>query len=209
MKIVVTGDSITVGTYTKEGQKSPNSVAKPNFSEIIKEKLGAEQLINYAINGVSISSTSYQSPEYAIATTIKNTEPADVIIIAAGTNDYGTGVQIGAPDDRVDNSFYGGLYALYSFLKENRSGAKIVVVLPIRRLEDGLNTAGFALEDYRAAIRQKAEQFGFYVFDGYDIPIFPKEEECRKKFILDGLHINEAGHALYAQYLYDFIKRII
>ena len=209
MRLVTIGDSITKGTFTDIGQPSPNSVASPNFSDILKEKLGFNELFNYGINGTSISRTTYQSPELAMSIRVKDTVDADVIVVAAGTNDYGTHVQLGTIEDKEDVSFYGALHVFYTFLKENRKDSKIFIVTPIKRQGDGKNEAGFTLDQYRKAIEEKAEEFGFPVIDGFGVAIDPKTEEGRKKHILDGLHPNVEAHKLYGEYLYEQIKNKI
>ena len=207
MRLVTIGDSITKGTYTAEGQKAPFSVASPNFAELLQQKLGFDELINYGVNGVSISSCTQQLPGQAIVKTAKNMESGDIIVLAAGTNDYGTHVPLGKIEDRTEDTFYGALYLLYNFLKTERTNAKVFIVKPIRRQNDGANQSGYTLEDYRNAIEYRAKEFGLAVIDGYTVPIDPKTEEGRKKHILDGLHPNEAGHALYAETLYQAIKK--
>ncbi len=206
MRLVTIGDSITKGTFTDFGQPSPNSVASPNFSDILKEKLGFNELFNYGINGTSVSRTTYQSPELAISIRVKDTVDADVIVVAAGTNDYGTHVELGTIADLEDVSFYGGLHVLYTFLKENRKNSKIFIVTPIRRQADGPNEKGYTLEQYINAIEIKAKEFGFPVIDGFGVAIDPKTEEGRNKHILDGLHPNTEAHKLYGEYLYEQIK---
>lgn len=207
MRLITIGDSITKGTYTAEGDSAPNTIASPNFSDALKEKLGFDELLNYGVNGVSISSNTATLPEYAIVKTVKGMQSGDIIVVAAGTNDYGTSVPLGRIEDRTEETFYGALYLLYDFLKTNRANAKVFVVKPIRRQNDGKNKAGHTLEDYRVAIETRADEFGLTVIDGYAAPIDPKTEEGRKKHILDGLHPNVEGHALYADVLYREIKK--
>jgi hypothetical protein len=50
-RLVALGDSITVGTYTAPTDRSPDSIAHPNYIEIVAEALGYTELINYAQNG--------------------------------------------------------------------------------------------------------------------------------------------------------------
>ncbi len=207
MRLVTIGDSITKGTYTAEGEKGPGSLASPNFAEGLKEKLGFDELVNYGMNGVSISSNTQQLPEYAIVKTVKNMESGNIILVAAGTNDYGTNVPLGKIEDRTEDTFYGALYLLYDFLKKERASAKVFIVKPLRRQYDGENKAGHTFEEYRTAIEYRAKEFGLTVIDGYAVPIDPKTEEGRKKHILDGLHPNTAGHALYAEMLYQEMKK--
>ena len=207
MRLVTIGDSITKGTFTDEGQTAPLSVASPNFAEGLKEKLGFDELINYGVNGVSISTATTVCPEQAIVKTVKAMEGGDIIVLAAGTNDYGTDVPLGKIEDRTEYTFYGALYLLYDFLKREHAKAKVFIVKPIRRKRNNANNAGYTLEDYRKAIERRAREFGFAVIDGYAVPIYPETEEGRKKHIPDGLHPNLLGHALYAETLYQEIKK--
>ena len=206
MKLLTIGYSITKGTFTELGDKSPNSVAMPNFSQILKEKLGFSELYLNGTNGVSVSRTSWQLPEHAISLTVKNSPNADVVLVCAGTNDYGTDVELGSRKDKEDVSFYGGLSVLYTYLKENFIGSKIFVVSPINRENDSKNKKGYTLNDYRSAVKIRAEEFGFYFIDGSGLKIYPKIQADKELFMPDGLHPNQAGHYLYANFLLENIR---
>lgn len=199
-KMIAIGDSITHGTY-HEGDWH---VADPNFATLVKEALGYEELFNYGANGVSVSSTSDTNGEYAMSLRIGEMEDGELALVAGGTNDYGTSVELGSPKDRTDVSFYGALWIFYSELKKKYE--KVYIVTPIRRREDGENKVGKTLADYREAIEVRAKEFGFPVIDGYGVPIDPKNEKDAKKYITDGLHPNQAGHELYAKYLIERIQ---
>ena len=99
------GDSITYGAYTPVGGSSPNKRAEKRYCEIACERLGAT-CRNYGVSGISISSTSYQSPTGAISLRYSSMDAAtDMVVIAGGTNDYGTGVALGTIADTTDVSF--------------------------------------------------------------------------------------------------------
>lgn len=208
MKLVTIGDSITVGTYTGPTDRSTDSVAHPNFSEIVKEKLGCDTLINYACNGISISSTSPVTPERAIVKQYLNMEDADVVLICGGTNDFGTSVAIGSPTDTEDISFYGAVDILFSGLKKKYPNSEIYIVKPIHRYDESANKAGISLESYRAVLEEKAVQYGLPTIDGFELPIDPKLEEHRKRYSRDGVHVNSEGHSLYGEYIYQKILEI-
>ena len=204
-KLIVVGDSITRGTYTGETDDCPKSIANPCFAQIVQKGLNIPQMINYGMNGISVSRTTYQSPDYAISLYIDQMETGDILLLAAGTNDYGTNVELGSVEDREDVSFYGGLYVLYTKIKERFQGAKVYIVSPIRRTANAKNK--YTLEQYKQAIAIRAAQFGFFVIDGYEVGINPADEANRKAYILDGLHPNTAGHALYGNYILEKIKQ--
>ena len=203
-KLIVLGDSITFGTYTKDGDSSPNSVVEINFSTLIKCALGYTELINQGINGTAISATSKTNSALAMCIRAKEMEDGDMVIVAGGTNDYGNNVVLGDINDKEDISFYGALDILCKTLKEKYK--KVYFITPIRREKDGKNGEGYSLEEYRRAIELKAKEYNFVVIDGYGVPIYPKTEEHRKKYMYDGLHPNAEGHKLYADYIIERIK---
>ena len=206
MKLVTIGDSITRGSYTGPTDPCPMSVANPNFSAILKEKLGFSELKCCGINGVSISSTSHQNPEYAISKNYDNLEDGDFLIVAGGTNDYGTDVKLGTIDDKEDVSFYGALHVLYTKISKRMPKEKVAVIIPINREYEDKNHVGFTLEEYRTAIEIKAKEFGFFTIDGRKMGFKPNDVDFRAKYISDGLHPTQEGHFLYADYVYDCIK---
>lgn len=198
--LVAIGDSITKGTYMSETDLGANSVAEKPFCALVAEALGYESFINCGMNGTSVSRTARVFPEDAMSIRINNTPMADLLIVAAGTNDYGGCVELGTPDDVDDVSFYGGLSVFFGAIKD-RGYKNVAVITPIPRLDDEKNSRGYTLEDYRAAIEMRAREYGFFLIDGRDVPIDPKSDEGREMHMRDGLHPNEAGHRIYGEYV--------
>lgn len=209
MKLLTIGDSITRGSYTGPDDPCPMSVADPNFSLMLKEMLGFSELKCCGINGVSISSTSFQNPQYAICKNYDNLEDGDFLIVAGGTNDYGTDVVLGSIEDKEDISFYGAVDLLFSKISKKMPKEKVVVIIPINREYEGKNKAGFTLEEYRTALEIKAKEYGFFIVDGRKMGFKPNDPEFRTKYISDGLHPTQEGHKLYADYVYSCIKDLV
>lgn len=211
MKLIILGDSITRGTFTDIGQESPGSIAKPNYSERLKELLGADELLCMGMNGVSVSRTATIFPENALSILCEQCKEADIFVIAGGTNDWGNPVELGTEKDREDISFYGGLSVLFERVKALNPKAKIFAVLPIRRKGEWEkpNKIGRFLSEYRVAILRRAIEYGITVIDGQLVPINPDDEQDREKYMLDGLHPNNEGHRLYAEVLYKEIKKYV
>ncbi|MBQ8658777.1 MAG: SGNH/GDSL hydrolase family protein [Clostridia bacterium] len=206
MKLITIGDSITRGTYRDDNDAW--AVAFPNYSERLQKLLGADELVCLGVNGVSMSSTSSVNSENALCRLCENAVSGDIIVVAGGTNDFGTSVEVGRSTDEGDISTCGALHILFTRLKKNNPNSKIYAVLPIpRRNENVKNEKGYVLDDYRAAIREAATAFGVAIIDGKKLAIDPENEADRKKYIRDGLHPNDAGHALYAQFLYQEILK--
>jgi lysophospholipase L1-like esterase len=209
MKLLTIGDSITRGSYTGPNDPCPLSVANPNFSLMLKEMLGFSELKCCGINGVSISATSYQNPEFAICKNYDNLEDGDFLIVAGGTNDYGTDVVLGKIEDKEDISFYGAVELLFSKISKKMPKEKVVVIIPINREYEDKNKAGFTLKAYRLALEIKAKEYGFFIVDGRKMGFNPNDPENKKKYISDGLHPTQEGHKLYADYVYSCIKDLI
>ena len=206
-KIICIGDSITRGTYTALGESAPLSVAHPNFAELLKEKLSCDILMNYGSNGISYSALSPILPENALSRKCAGFESGDIVIVAAGTNDYGTDVPLGKPSDDTDISFYGAVDEVLHCLAEKNPNGTIFVVLPIPRQQSGPNKQGHTLDDYRRALSQKAVKYQLPVIDGSWLDIDPSVPEQLKKYMPDGTHPNETGHQMYAELLFSEIKK--
>ena len=202
--LVAIGDSITKGTYTAPGDTGANSVAEDPFAKIVAERLGFSEFINCGMNGTSISRTADVFPEHAMSIRIDNTPDADFLIVAAGTNDYAAGVNIGSYSDTEDISFCGAVEVFFE--KISKRYKRVAVITPIPRKDDGENCAGATLSDYRRAIEHYAKKYGFFVIDGAGVPIDAKSEEGRKLYMLDGLHPNPHAHELYADSVISALK---
>lgn len=208
MKLIILGDSIARGTFMdkSKGETSPNSTASPNFAERLQKKLNAEEMMNYGMNGISYSSCSPVNSEWALSKTYGKATGGDIIILAAGTNDYGNNVEIGHREDRQDISFLGAVDIVFRGIKQNSPNAEIYVILPIPRQSEAANEKGYVLDDYRLALADKAKEYGLHVIDGRNIGIDPKMEEEMARYMDDGLHPNVAGHQLYADMVYAGMK---
>lgn len=201
-RLITVGDSITVGTYFTENGGC--YISAPNYATRLKELLGAKILENRAISGISYSATSKTMTEFALSKFCGDILGGQIIIVAVGTNDFGTNVVLGNPSDVNDISFYGAVDYCLRTIKANNPVAEILVVLPTPRLnEDRVNEAGLVLEDYRKAIQYKAEKLNLMIIDGSKLQIDPADENDKKNYIYDGVHFNEDGQELIAKFIYS------
>ena len=150
------GDSITYGAYTGENDTCPASRAEKRWCDMVSERLGFSEMTDYSESGISVSATSPVRPEAAVSACFDRMRPdAGVIFIAAGTNDFGTGVKPGKPDDDSDVSFTGAVRKLCRGLREKYPHGDIVFVLPIDRY-DREGEHGYPLSLYRDILRKIA-----------------------------------------------------
>ena len=66
-----------------------------------------------------------------------------------------------------------------------------------------------SLVEYVKIIQKTAEIFDIPVFDMYNnLGLDPNEPEVKEKYTSDGLHFNDAGHALIAKCLREFLEAL-
>ena len=190
--IVFFGDSIMAGVGASEVSKRWVNI----FSQKLIDNNGLSSFRNLGSSGATF--VSGQVGRAQIEALIQSaTISEDIIIIAAGTNDYGVNIPIGKSDDLVDTTFYGALNSLTDYLSQNYPSKKIIFVLPVGRfLAEGDND----MDSYREVIFASAIKNGFMVIDGSDFGL-----PCNTDVMPDGLHPNDIGHRLYANKMYDIL----
>ena len=200
-RLVAIGDSITHGSCA---EYKPFLMVKKTFVDIVGEKFGFDEIINYGTNGTTISTDTDWRPTMAMCVYIDEMLPADMAIIAGGTNDHNKSVEIGDIDDIDDKTFYGGLNKLYE--KAKKRYKKIVVITPISKKNSGANQKGYTIDDYRISIEKCCQKHGLICIDGKELKINLEDDIDRKKYANDGLHINQRGHELFAKMIIEKLK---
>lgn len=198
---VAYGDSITHGTFTDVGDVAPDSKVDKKWCDVVSERLGFKYLSNYGQNGISISSTSSVLSGSALSLGYKNLRgDAEVIMIAAGTNDFGTNVKLGKNTDQEDVSFCGGLNVLCKGLKEKFPNAIVIFITPIDRKDSKSNDLGLSLDDYREKIEEIAGGvYGFTIVDGDCTGFDASDPNFIRDYMRDGVHPNREAHILYGE----------
>ena len=211
-KILFLGDSITEGY----GPQDINNV----YWKRLERSCGCIS-VGYGISGTRIARQQKPSPDpredQYFRSRVASMDPnADVVVVFGGTNDYGHGdAAIGCFDDRTDDTFYGALHNLYSDLIAKYPTAQLVVLTPLHRVEENqpYNTWGFrnvgCLEDYVNIIMEVAGYYGIPVLDLHRMSgIQPEVPALREAYAPDGLHPNDAGHALIHSRLKNFLEKL-
>lgn len=172
---------------------------------------------NLAVSGARIRSadTAYHSllEQYPSVE-----DDADLITIYAGINDYGQDnpTEIGTEGSTDLTTFYGAFESLIANLITNHPTAKIVVITPIPQYNfeinntivwgdrNDTNALGKSLDDYCNAIKKICRKYGVFVKDAcYESGITPRIASQRSEYFKDGLHHNEKGQLVLANYLSD------
>jgi lysophospholipase L1-like esterase len=172
---------------------------------------------NLAVSGARIRSadTAYHSllEQYPSVG-----DDADLITIYAGINDYGQDnpTEIGTEGSTDLTTFYGAFESLITNLITNHPTAKIVVITPIPQYNfeinntivwgdrNDINALGNTLDDYCDVIKKICRKYGVFVKDAcYESGITPRIASQRSEYFKDGLHHNEKGQLILANYLSD------
>lgn len=193
VKVAIIGDSITYGDGVKSYER---------YASLLEEEFYIASIQNLGINGSTIGRG--QDPISERFTDIdKDTE---VIIVFAGTNDYGSTnnpVPIGTKDDTTTVTFYGALHVLYEGLIREYPTAKLVFITMLKRNDQvwgkpattPYNIHGFMMNEYYQTMTNFYKDNNLDYIDLYHhIELNPMDLELCDKYFLDGLHPNKEGH---------------
>ena len=203
-KINFLGDSITEGVGASEYARC--------YLEQFAAATGAI-CRNYGISGTRIAKrrVPYDIPEFDryYASRVPEMDPdADIVVVFGGTNDYGHGdAPLGEMNDRTVWTYYGALHVLFTALIEKYPTAQIVILTPLHREDEEKRTP--ILKPFVDATRQVAEFYSLPVLDlRANYGIQPRVPVMKEMYVPDGLHPNDAGHAILANKLRAFLEHM-
>ena len=213
--INVLGDSITEGANATRFECA--------YHQILQKICGFSRVNVYGVGGTRIAKQTVPSENQVYdrdfcsrADDMDRT--ADIVMVFGGTNDYGHGdAPLGDVNDRLNDTFCGCCYHLFKNLRDFYPKSDIIVVLPLRRLDDEnpygeqgkKSIAMGTLSDYAERIRQIAVKFAFPVCDlRAEEQLNPNVKVSAERYFTDGLHPNDAGHALLAEKIANFLAEI-
>lgn len=143
---------------------------------------------------------------------------ADMVVVFGGINDYLHGdAPVGTLSDQTPETFCGAVWHLMHCLKKWYPEKPIVFVTPPhchcwgtsdkepsknkRKKADAMPVLG-----YIEIIERRAGEFHIPVFNLFShLGIDPNNLADKEKYTIDGLHLNDAGHAVLAKRLAEFL----
>lgn len=217
--IAFLGDSITEGVGVADPQRN-------RYDNVIKHRCHLKAAYNYGIGGTRLAHQSVPSekPRHDLCfcgRVYDITPEADIIVVYGGINDYIHGdAPIGTPEDTTPATFCGAVEFLMHYLKKNYPDQTIVFLTPAHscysdirewnpsprpiKRSDALPVIG-----YVNIILEKAAKYQIPVLNLYEtLGIDPNIEEDRHRYTADGLHFNDAGHAVLADRLIQFLEAL-
>lgn len=213
------GDSITEGVGVEDRENN-------RYDNVMKRKCNLKASYNYGIGGTRFAHQSVPSEkprhDLCFCGRVYDLNPeADIIVVYGGINDYIHGdAPIGTPNDTTPATFYGAVEFLMNFLKTNYPDKTVVFMTPAHSCYSDIrewnpsthpNKRKDALPviDYVNIILKKGQEHHIPVLNLYEtLGIDPNKEEDRLRYTSDGLHFNDAGHAVLAERLIQFLEEL-
>ncbi len=212
LKINFLGDSITEGHGTTDKSMTYWNVLGREYGAIVR---------GYGIGGTRFAKQTKPSaiPRHDLDFVLRAKDmddDADLVVVFGGTNDFGhSDAPIGQPTDRTNETFYGACHHLFTDLINKYPAATIVIMTPLHRgnednpCGDNKPTPIGKLADYVAIIKEVAAYYSLPILDLWSMSgIQPRVPIIKEKYCPDGLHPNDAGHALIAARLAGFIQSL-
>lgn len=199
-RIVLYGDSITAEYGAAEG----------SYTHLVQEKFHADTVYRQGHCGHRYSSAvsaTHGGPSWLgsyVDDVCSHTE-ADLIILFAGTNDYGHDMPLGVPGDTATTTSCGGLQYILDYLIAHTQ-APVMLCTPfpngaVHRLSTTPNEQGLVMADYVEAFKAVASQERYrgrvYVNDTFTSCGFAPEDEVVdsvRVYTTDGLHLSAKGY---------------
>lgn len=218
LKINFLGDSITQGDVGPTGREFA-------YHALLKAECGLAEARNYGINGTTLANRQgtpeNEEQEFLFSHSFcqrfqEMDDDADAVVVFGGTNDHSAGeAPLGTFEDRTPDTFYGACHYLFRGLLLKYLGKPVVVMTALHRDKE-LCLKGFhrtfdtgTLKDYVEIVREVAEYYGIPVLDLFAISsIQPEIPEHKQMYMPDGIHPNNAGHAIIARKLKTFLEAL-
>ena len=198
-KANIIGDSIIKGENSADSYKR---MKDDNVASILMEEFGFKEVRNYGIGGSRIS--SHVTNENGIVDRFNNmNNDADLIIIAGGTNDFGSDVELGNLSNLSDNTkFKPALYNTLKGLQDKYTGKEIYYITPAHRKDSKpdnvANRVGLTLKDYVEAAYEVCELLSVPVIDMWkELGFSPFNDTMKNTYMKDGLHPTIEGMRKY------------
>ncbi len=208
-KVNFLGDSITYGCGA--------STLDNGYVSVLAREQGLAQARNYGISGTRFArqTSVSENPDWDLdfCSRVSRMDPdADAVVVFGGTNDYGHGdAPIGSPTDTTPSSFWGACHTLMRSLIERYPGKPIVILTPLHRLDEDVPNpkSGTTLSEYVQIIKTVAAHYSLPVLDLWAMSgIQPCVPIVQERFMPDGLHPSDAGHALLAARIGNFLRAL-
>ena len=198
-KANIIGDSIIKGENSDDSYKR---MKNDNVASILMEEFGFKEVRNYGIGGCRMA--SHVTNQGGIVDRFNNmNNDADLIIVAGGTNDFGSNIELGSLSDLTDNTkFKPALYNTLKGVQNKYPGKEIYYITPAHRKDSKpdnvANSVGLTLKDYVEAAYEICELLSVPIIDMWkELGFSPFNDAMKNTYMKDGLHPTIEGMRKY------------
>ena len=213
------GDSITEGVGVKD-------IENNRYDNVLRRTYKLAATYNYGIGGTrlahQIKASAKPRIDLCFCGRAYDIDPrADIVVVYGGVNDFLHGdAPIGSREDTTPATYWGGVNFLMTYLPERFKNGTVVFLTPARAGNETFSDEtplrrhmargdAIPLVGYVDIINEAGKMHGVPVLDLYrNLSINPNIESDRVKYTADGLHLNDAGHAVLAKLLGDFLTSL-
>lgn len=213
------GDSITEGSGVKD-------IENCRYDNVIHKQYGLAAHRNYGIGGTRLAHQSVPSDNPAhdlcfCGRAHRMDKNADIVVVYGGANDYIHGdAYFGTMADQTPATYCGAVYYLMRILKERYPDKTIVFVTPAHMHYQGHPDSepsprpikkpdAKPLRAYGDVIKERGKEFHIPVLDLFEsLGIDANDPHDRETYTSDSLHLNDAGHAVLAKVLGEFLESL-
>ncbi len=194
------GDSITFQNGRKYSLGNEKGIQAIGYQNFIIDKIANTRSVKLKNCAYSSLPLTCPDSEETILAKLKDVsfKNANLVTIALGTNDFRQSIELGTIGIIDSFTFYGGLEILIRNIKISNKKCNIILMTPIRRNKDGIdskfvNKKGKRLIDYCNAIKNVGNFYDIQVIDTYNNPWIT--EFNIDQYTIDGLHPNNLGYS--------------
>lgn len=158
-KILIIGDSISTDSYG-------------NYKKWVTDLIEKGILSESCVTNNSVHATGYlaiydsgNNTFMDRLTAVADKSTYDMVVIFGGTNDYIQNIPMGTESGDATAEFAAAVKALFEYLIENFTQAKICIISPLRTYATWVNTQNLYETDYFSKIREIAKEYCFPILN--------------------------------------------
>lgn len=162
----------------------------------INKYFSKEQLYNCGCNGATSDTLLHLQP-FAVA----DYKPNKVILMI-GTNDLSDEWQF----DKLEAAF--NVYKLINIMRRNNPAVDVVVISPlpiVEELQKGICKNNTQLKLLGKEIKANVEEFPGTVYVDIYSQFLDEDQQLKKEYTTDGLHLSEAGYELFVKLIHEYV----
>lgn len=170
------------------------------WPQIFANRMGFANINNHSVGG-----DVFTGPTGWVEKIKTITDPADVIIVALGTNDWNLQKPIGIPTSGLNTDFSFAVKSMFDQIASKWGRRRVFVCGPLKRTLAGGRGIPFGM--YAQIIYNYCQAYNFTFIDwgqAYNLNPYTSPQKTTY-FNADGLHLTELGQARLADFMVDAV----